>query len=238
MRSLLMRVALLFPALLFLIAPSAWANSANYPVFGFGPTPSGGTFTFTPGIGNSAFVTNVPVVQIGASSAGFPFTTFVNVTGACGGGGCLSVQTGPEIGPAINGGFNFGAGGSITLTGTIGSFTGIIFQGSFSPCIPQPAQYFCLFQPPFGGGGAILDQFGNLRVNPAVLSLLGISTSNFSHFISYFFPSDLTFQGGTYRGSVSSGAGNGLETPEPESMVLLATGLLGIAGAARAKRLR
>jgi hypothetical protein len=233
MRTLLVRVVLLFPALLCFIGP-AWANSFNYTAFGFGPTPSGGTFTFTPGIGNVAIVSNVPVMQIGASITGFPLTTFLSVTGACGGGGCLSLQTGPETGPAINNGFNFGSGGSISLTGTVGSFTGVIFQGSFSPCTPQPSGSFCIFQAPSGAGGAILDQFGNLRVNPAVLSLLGISNPlGFSHFISYFFFNDLTFENGTYRASISSGAGGGLETPEPGSIALVATGMLAIIGVAR-----
>ncbi len=213
-------------------AGSAWANSATYPALGFGPTPAGGTFTFTPGIGNSASVSNVPVMQIGASSAGFPLTNFMNVTGTCGtgGGGCLNVQTGPETG-AGPGGFNFGAGGSITLTGTIGSFTGVIFQGSFSPCLAQTSA--CVLQPGF------LDQFGKVTVNPAVLSMLGISNaSEFSHFINYFFLSNLTFQNGTYHGSVASGAGGGLATPEPESITFLATGIVAILGAARKTILR
>jgi hypothetical protein len=225
-------------ALLTLIcfaATSAWADGATFPALGFGPTPPGGTFTFTPGIGNIAVVSNVPVMQLGASIAGFPITTFLDVIGTCDGGGCLNVRTGPEIGPAaFNGGFNFGMGGDITLTGTIGSFTGIIFQGSFSPCIPQPSDSFCLFQPPSGAGGAILDQFGNVTVNPAVLSMLGISNAGgFPHFISYFFFSDLTFQNGTYTGSISSGAGSGLATPEPGSIALVATGLLAIIGLGR-----
>lgn len=235
MRNVWPRIPLALLTLICFATASAWADSMTFPAFGFGPTPQGGTFTFTPGIGNVAVVSNIPVMQIGASTAGFPLTTFVSVTGACDGGGCLNVKTGPEIGPAaFNGGFDFGVGGTITLTGTIGSFTGVIFQGSFSPCIPQPSESFCLFQPPSGAGGAILDQFGNVTVNPVVLSMLGISNAGgFSHFINYFFLSDLTFQNGTYTGSISSGAGGGLATPEPGSVALVATGLLTIIGLGR-----
>jgi hypothetical protein len=170
-------------------------------------------------------------MQIGAATTGFPLNTFLNVTGACGGGGCLNVQTGPEIGVGLDGAFDFGPGGSITLTGTVGSFTGVIFQGSFSPCTPQPSQSFCFFL-------GRLDQFGKLKVNPAVLRLLGISNaSQFEHFISFFDLSSVSFVDGTYHASVSSGSGGGIATPEPGSMVLFATGLLLMAGAARAKLL-
>ena len=75
MRTLLVRVGLLFAALLCFIAPASADSISTYPALGFGPTPSGGTFTFTPGIGNVAIVSNVPVMQIGASITGFPLTT-------------------------------------------------------------------------------------------------------------------------------------------------------------------
>ena len=67
MRTHIRKSGVLISALLCFIAPSSWADSASYPAFGFGPTPSAGTST--PGIGNVAVVSNVPVIQVRAAIA-------------------------------------------------------------------------------------------------------------------------------------------------------------------------
>jgi hypothetical protein len=242
-----MRLSLFFPrsillaaiVVCFVASHQVWANSVSFIVDPgtvggqFGGTPLSGPFIFTPGLGNTLTLSNVPVGFIVSTGGNSPFT----VTGSCGGSGCLTLQTGPEIGAGgSTAPFVFGSGGSITLTGTIGSFTGVIFHGTLTTggARPDGELAFC-------GGNTCSILFVSVfgKLNPAVAKLIGVPSSGYSG-IWTFSGGAVSNQRGTYQGSESAvfSTDAAFVAPEPGAIYLLGTGLLGVLGLKAPRLLR
>jgi hypothetical protein len=181
-------------------------------------------------------------------SPGFP------ITGACGGVGCLTLDTGDFLGAMATNPNVFrysGDGGFLQVEGTVNTPlasdpTGVLFHALFD----DEQEVILSFDVVGGVRQNTASLQGTLEtgtINLALASFLGIASQTFTGAQNSFLVDlgDLTFPGGVPTGAAGNGRNdiqgettNDIEAatttiPEPKSLVLLGAGLLGLAGAAR-----
>jgi hypothetical protein len=174
-------------------------------------------------------------------SPGYP------VTGACGGVGCLTLDSGDFLGPMASNPNVFrysGDGGFLQVEGTVDTPlasdpTGVLFNAFFD----DEQEIILSFDVVSGVRQETASLQGTLEtgtINLALASFLGVASQTFTGAQNSFLVnlSNLTFPGGAPTGAGGNGrndiqADTPTVVPEPESLVLLGTGLLGLASAAR-----
>jgi hypothetical protein len=158
-------------------------------------------------------------------------STLIAVNGLNGGGlitgtnlGSVSFTTGALSGGSLQNGGTFAAGGSFKITGngTSGIPNAIIFQGTFS----SPATWTLI----------------TLANGTHNYTLTGVLSGTLTTTGSSLFTNGVTVQltintgRGFFNGTVGISSGDtNITTPEPGSLTLLGTGLLGLAGMIRRK---
>lgn len=179
----------------------------------------GGTVSY--GGGDSAFTTtNGAVTQVGNGSTNLSIA-----------GGDLDFATGNYIGGGSTGtGFEniYAAGGSVTITGDIGSGSVLLMQGDFA----DASTFTCCS----GSSPVYASSFGGLLdisyVDADLAAALGFNLPASGGSIAQveiFFGTSPTATGVAFSGTQGGGALSVSEVPEPGSLLLLGSGLAGFA---------
>jgi hypothetical protein len=198
----------------------------------------GGTVSFTMGMGNSFSVLGAPLTAIEQ----FPSNEFFSIVS-----GALNLTTGPcELGCTT---FNKGSGtstlffddgGSFTITGEVPSL-GInsvttLVQGTFDSFLNEKHETSVSMNAKTGRGG-INGYLFVTSIDPALAQALKLLGGQGRGFLSDMF-FNLTFNNtnNSWGGNVNSTDLIVTPLPEPSSLLLLGSGLLGVAGFLERKR--
>ena len=178
------------------------------------------------------------------------------ITGLCGTFGCLELQTGAFIGedlstPGVLDYTYSGVGSSIKIFGNVAaagiSGNPLLYSGSYDPTMNLTLKFDnnCGAPPEASGdcSGSLTGTVDGGTLNAALAAHLGVETTlDGGNVTDLFFGYRGTFIGAPPAGSATVNT-NSLQTfttviPEPGSMLLLGTGLLGFARAARRRMVR
>jgi len=158
--------------------------------------------------------------------------------------GTVGFTTGLLTGTTLSGGnivaAAFAPGGDINVVAGSGAFAGIaggtsLFSGVFSSvqnatwnCI-NPGTVICAPAPQNGGSWTLTGMVTTNSLNPTLLGLLGLPSLPSGSFTSLQIDIGFKILGGV----VSSGTITLVPTPEPGTLALFGTGLMGLAGLVR-----
>jgi len=191
-------------------------------VLDFSLTGSGGTVTYAGGVA-PLVGTNIPVSGLNASGAPQNNGNYA-VTGACGGFACLNFTTGNST----DGGNTFALGGTFTIvgavTGIVGNTTLLTATSGVSATFQTGATFFFRTQGSDTKNQTLLTFFFGATTPPA-----------------WVFDGHVSGVGSTVGTGYSVPLVNSVDianisTPEPTSVFLLGTAMLGIATAIRRRK--
>ncbi len=217
-----------------LIASFGSAGPARASLLAFNGFNAGGQglLSFTPGLGDTL------TIGAGNGGNGAPVTDFVNSAGLCSGdcsivGGFLTLTSGPETSGMSGGGifsYGFGAGGTVDIFGKVPTLginsSTLLLSATFNTGTA------------FSGAGTVGSFLGSLNLasislNPSFGTYMYAGASNDELSISIS-PSCAT--GGLCTGSLIQSTTALQTVPEPGTMTLFGTALVGIAGIVRKRR--